>query len=97
MEPLRAAVIDRVGTELVLRTKHGARIRIPKQKGLGLGDTCHILYDYTKMRVREIWTDEDLQEPQAAGELEELLPVEDEEELDIDTFPTYLNEEGRFS
>lgn len=95
MTPLRAAVIEKSDSELMIRTKQGVRLRVPAQKGLGLGDTCYILYDFTRMNVREVWTEEDLLEPQSGPEPENFLP---EDESDLDTLPPeILWDEGCFS
>ena len=56
MTSLRGIVISR-GAELVVRLTSGARVRIPRQKDLRLGDTVYICYDYTSLVVREVFTE----------------------------------------
>ena len=56
MTSLRGIVISR-GAELVVRLTSGARVRIPRQKDLRLGDTVYVCYDYTQMVVREVFTE----------------------------------------
>ena len=58
MRPLRGVVIDR-SVKLVIRLSSGARVRVPRQKDLRLGDTCFILFDYTRLEVKGIWTEEE--------------------------------------
>jgi hypothetical protein len=58
MTSLRGIVISR-GAELVIRLSSGARVRIPRQKDLRLGDAVYICYDYTSMVVREVYTEEE--------------------------------------
>ena len=56
MESLRGIVISR-GTKLTIRLSSGARVRFPREKGIGLGDTVYVCYDYTRMLVHELWTE----------------------------------------
>lgn len=58
MSPLRGVVID-TSNGLVIRLKTRARIYVVQQKDLRLGDTAYVLYDYTRLRAREIWTEEE--------------------------------------
>lgn len=34
-------------------------MRVPRQKDLRLGDTVYVCYDYTRMVVRELWSEEE--------------------------------------
>lgn len=58
MRPLRGVVID-VGVGMEIRLASRARLTIPRHPELRLGDTCYVLYDYTTMEVRDIWTEEE--------------------------------------
>ena len=58
MSPLEGVVIDR-GVKLMVRLSTGARVRIPRQKDLRLGDTCFILFDFTRLVVRDVWSEEE--------------------------------------
>jgi len=58
MRPLEGVVIDR-GVKLMVRLCTGARVCIPRQKDLRLGDTCYILFDYTRLEVRDVWSEEE--------------------------------------
>ena len=58
MTSLKGIVISR-GAELVVRLTSGSRVRIPRQKDLRLGDTVYICYDYTRMVVRDILSEEE--------------------------------------
>lgn len=58
MRALEGVVIDR-GVKLMVRLYSGARVRIPRQKDLRLGDTCYILFDYTRLEVRDVWSEEE--------------------------------------
>ena len=58
MSPLKGIVIDS-GAELMIRLCTGAKLRIPIQKDLALGDTCFILFDYTNLSIHGIWTEDE--------------------------------------
>lgn len=58
MSPLEGIVIS-YGTELVIRLCTGAKLRIPKQKALALGDTCFVLFNYTNLSIRGLWTEDE--------------------------------------
>lgn len=58
MMTLRGIVISR-GAELLIRLTSGSRVRVPRQKDLRLGDTVYVCYDYTRLVVREIFTEEE--------------------------------------
>ena len=55
MSPLRGVVIE-TGAVLVVRLKSGAKLRIPEDERFVLGDVAWVLYDYTRGRVRKLWT-----------------------------------------
>ena len=57
MSPSQGVVVDTNGGLLGVRLATRALVHVAKQKGLRLGDRCYILYDYTRMRVREVWTE----------------------------------------
>jgi len=75
MTPLKGTVISR-GTELTIRLSSGARVRVPRQKDLRLGDAVFVCYDYTRMVVREIWTEQEYhtEEDSAGVEWDLVLP-----------------------
>ena len=77
MRPLEGVVIDR-GAGLTIRLKSGALVRIGRRQDLLLGDTCYVLYDFTKLSVRDVWTE---------GEF--YLQDDDGEELEFELPPDY--------
>jgi len=77
MSPLEGVVIDR-GVKLMIRLSNGARVRIPRQKDLRLGDTCFVLFDYTRLEVRDVWSEEEYHN------LEDVFGPEDREETPPD-------------
>ena len=77
MRPLEGVVIDR-GTGLTIRLKSGALVRIARRNDLLLGDTCYILFDYTQLEVRDVWTED-----------EYFLQDDDGSELDFELPPDY--------
>lgn len=56
--PRKGIIID-TSAELMIRLTSGARVCVPQQKDLRLGDTCYVLYDYTRMLVNKIWTEDE--------------------------------------
>lgn len=58
MSPLEGVVIRR-GVRLMVRLSTGAIVSISRQKDLHLGDTCFILYDFTRLEVRDVWSEEE--------------------------------------
>jgi hypothetical protein len=50
-------VVVSTGVELTIRLQSRALVRAPKQKKLRLGDTVYVLYNYTTMQVRSLWTE----------------------------------------
>ena len=74
MRPLPSVVIG-CGAELTLRLESGGQVRIPRQKDLRLGDTVYVLYDYTRLVVRDIWTEAEYEVEEDWGEeLDHNLP-----------------------
>ena len=55
MRPLEGIIISR-GVRLMIRLITGARVNIPRQKDLRLGDVVFVLFDYTRLEVRDVWT-----------------------------------------
>ncbi len=80
MRPLEGVVIE-TGVVLVIRLKSRALVRVPEQKDLKLGDTCYILFDYTRLEVHMIWTEAeyDAEDNSSGEEFEYLLPPDWEE------------------
>jgi hypothetical protein len=58
MRPLPGVVVD-TSAGLTIRLSSRAVVRVPEQKKLRLGDTCYVLYNYTTMAVRGVWTEEE--------------------------------------
>lgn len=58
MRPLKGVVIKR-SVMLTIHLSSGAKVRVPRQKDLRLGDTVYVLYDYTRMVVRDLWTEDE--------------------------------------
>lgn len=58
LHPRKGIVIDN-STELVIRLQTGAQLSVPQQKKIKLGDTCYVLFNYTTLKVREIWTEDE--------------------------------------
>ena len=77
MSPLKGIVIKR-GTEMTIRLRTGALVRVARRKDLLLGDTCYVLYDYTTLEVHDIWTED-----------EYYLRDDDGEVLDFELPPDY--------
>ncbi len=55
---MKGIVISR-SAKLTIRLSSGARVRVSRQKDLRLGDAVYVCYDYTRMVVRELWTEEE--------------------------------------
>ncbi len=76
MRPLPSVIIA-CGAELTLRLESGGQIRIPRQSDIRLGDTVYVLYDYTQLVVRGIWTEAEYNiEEDGSIELAHNLPPE---------------------
>ncbi len=58
MEPLRGVVIE-TGATTTIRLRSGARLDIPGRRDLRLGDVCFVLFDYTRLEIRDVWTEEE--------------------------------------
>lgn len=80
MRPLKGIVV-KVGTTLIVRLQSRATLSIARHPDLRLGDVCYILYDYTCMEVRDVWTEAEYhaQEDVSGGEFVLPLPPEHEE------------------
>ena len=80
MRPLEGVVVD-TSAGLTIRLQSRALVRTPRQKKLKLGDTCYVLYNYTTMQVRMIWTEKEYNalEDSSGDAFEFLLPPEWEE------------------
>ena len=75
MRPLEGVVVS-TGAEMLIRLKSGATVCIPQRRDLLLGDTCFILFDYTRLEVRDVWSEGEYYtlEESAGPELNEELP-----------------------
>ena len=78
MRPLKGTIVDTYGGRLSVRLITRAIVHVPRQKGLKLGDPCYILYNYTTMKVRKVWTEAEYKDK---GD-EPQLNWDDEEEPD---------------
>ena len=58
MRPLEGVVVE-TGTDLVVRLQSGAKLGIPHRRDLLLGDTCYILFDYTRLEVYDVWSEDE--------------------------------------
>jgi hypothetical protein len=58
VSPLKGVIIS-TDNVLVIRLASRAQVRVAHQKNLRLGDTAYVLFDYTRLKVREIWTEEE--------------------------------------
>ena len=58
MRPLEGVVVE-TGTNTVIRLQSGAKVSIPHRRDLLLGDTCYILFDYTRLEVRDVWSEDE--------------------------------------
>jgi len=56
MRPLEGVVVS-TGANLLIRLKSGAKVSIPRRRDLLLGDVCFILFDYTRLEVRDVWSE----------------------------------------
>jgi len=76
MRPLPSVVIV-CGAELTLRLESGGQVRIPRRDDLRLGDTAYVLYDYTQLVVRDVWTEAEYDlEEDGSIEIDHHLPPE---------------------
>lgn len=67
MRPLPSVVID-TDAGLTLRLESGGQVHVPKQKDLRLGDTAYVLFDYTRLIVHDIWTEDEYNVMENDGE-----------------------------
>jgi hypothetical protein len=58
MRPLEGVIIGG-STKLLIRLRSGATVSIPRRNDLKLGDTCFVLFDYTRLEVRDVWSEEE--------------------------------------
>ena len=72
MSPLEGVVIS-TDNVLVIRLASRAQIRVAHQKDLRLGDTVYVLFDYTRLKVREVWTEEEHDRADDTGSEEPVL------------------------
>jgi len=73
MRPLEGVVIS-TGADLIIRLQSGAAVAISRRSDLLLGDTCYILFDYTRLKVRDVWSEEEYHN------LEDVSGIEDKSE-----------------
>jgi hypothetical protein len=80
MTPLEGIVI-KTGAVLTVRLASRAIVEIARHPELRLGDTCYILYDFTRMQVRDVWTKDEyhMYEDVSGYEFDLPLPPEWEE------------------
>jgi hypothetical protein len=53
----RKGVVIMCSAHLVIRLSNGARVNVPHQKNIRLGDTVYVLWDYTANCLRTVWTE----------------------------------------
>lgn len=53
----RKGVVIRCSASLMIRLSNGARVNVPCQKNIRLGDTVYVLWDYTASCPRTVWTE----------------------------------------
>ncbi len=58
MRPLEGVIVG-TGVDLLIRLKTGAKVAIPRRSDLLLGDTCYVLFDYTRLEVRDVWSEDE--------------------------------------
>ena len=58
MRPLKGVVIS-TGTELIVRLPSGATVSVPRRRDMLLGDVCYVLFDYTRLEVRDTWSEDE--------------------------------------
>lgn len=87
MTPLKG-IVHKASAVLTVRLKTRALVDIPRHPQLKLGDTCYVLYDFTRMQVRDIWTEEEFfaHDDVSGGAFHMELPphAEKPEELAVD-------------
>ena len=74
MSPLKGTVI-KTGAVLTVRLQSRAVVDIPYRNDLLLGDTCYVLYDFTRMQVADIWSEDEYNEYEDVSGGEFLLPL----------------------
>ncbi len=83
LTPIRGYVVD-TGGQFTVRLITRAVVHVAPIEGLGLGDVCYIAYDYTRMRVAQVLTEEQYHDA-GSPPVEEPVEVGPDEE-DADTF-----------
>jgi hypothetical protein len=58
LRPLEGTVIS-TGAELVIRLMSGATIDVPHRPDLLPGDACYILFDYTRLCIYAVWSEDE--------------------------------------
>jgi len=58
MRPLKGVVIS-TGAELLIRLPSGAKLAVPHRRDLLMGDTCYVLFDYTRLEVHDVWSEDE--------------------------------------
>ena len=53
----REGIVIKILRGLVIRLKNGAQIMLPHQKGIGIGDTVHVLWNFHENCPAQLWTD----------------------------------------
>lgn len=74
MRPLRGVVIE-TGAKTTIRLNSGARLDIPGRRDLRLGDVCFVLFDYTRLEIRDVWTEEEYYTLEDCSGEEDQLPL----------------------
>jgi hypothetical protein len=59
----REGIIISTLRELVIRLKNGARIKLPLQKNIKLGDTVYVLWNFHKNVPAQLWTEDEYNAP----------------------------------
>lgn len=62
MRPIPGLVIGKKMGFLRIQLQSGSIVHVPKLKNLGFGDKVWVCFDYTRMEVRDVLTDEEYHE-----------------------------------
>ena len=94
MKPLRGVVIE-TGATTTVRLNSGARLDIPGRRDLRLGDICFVLFDYTRLEIRDVWTEEEYYAQEECSGDESELPLlpefgEDPESIHYETYGDWV-------
>lgn len=80
----RKGVVIMSSASLVIRLSNGARVSVPRQKNIQLGDTVYVLWDYTANCLRNVWTEEEyLVEDEIPMDNSTYLSSPDDDELEV--------------